>query len=144
MLSDSSLTNILVVVMYAIVLSCSVTNRYKQSGVSQIRYRVYSQHCSRSTFFNYLKHNAPEHDSRLELTLMKAYNDLISTSIPALWRIASESNESDKDLELELWVFWFDERHTGKIDANDDLGALDGKCYRENHELSRLNLQSHV
>lgn len=28
---------------------------------------------------------------------------------------------------LELWVFWFDERHTGKIDANDDLYALDGK-----------------
>lgn len=58
---------------------------------------------------------------------MRAYNDLISASIPTLWRISSESTEVGNEFTLELWVFWFDERHTGKIDANDDLYALDGK-----------------
>lgn len=28
---------------------------------------------------------------------------------------------------LELWVFWFDDRHTGLIDANSLLKELDGK-----------------
>jgi hypothetical protein len=59
-------------------------------------------------------------------------------SIPALWRIASESTEPEKDLILELWVFWFDERHTGKIDANDDLYTLDGKFRPKISVLSRL------
>ncbi|KAI9476551.1 MAG: mediator complex subunit 13 C-terminal-domain-containing protein [Benjaminiella poitrasii] len=106
MLTDSSLTNVLVV-----------------SGVSQIRYRVYNQHCSRSNLVDYLR-NAPELDCN-SITLLKAYNDLLSMNIPAVWRIISESDESGKDLVLELWVFWFDERHTGKIDANDDLYILE-------------------
>lgn len=58
---------------------------------------------------------------------MRAYTNLISANIPALWRVVSESTEPGKEVVLELWVFWFDERHTGKIDANDDLYALDGK-----------------
>lgn len=58
---------------------------------------------------------------------MKAYTTLISSSIPAFWRISSQSTEPGKDLVLELWVFWFDERHTGKIDASDDLDDLEGK-----------------
>ncbi|KAI7892992.1 mediator complex subunit 13 C-terminal-domain-containing protein [Mucor mucedo] len=56
---------------------------------------------------------------------MRAYTNLISANIPALWRVVSESTEPGKEITLELWVFWFDERHTGKIDANDDLYALD-------------------
>jgi hypothetical protein len=68
---------------------------------------------------------------------MRAYTNLISASIPALWRVVSESTEPGKELMLELWVFWFDERHTGRIDANDDLYALDGKNAnrgkKENH-----------
>lgn len=58
---------------------------------------------------------------------MRAYTNLISASIPTLWTISSESNEPGKDIVLELWVFWFDERHTGKIDTSDDLDALEGK-----------------
>lgn len=61
---------------------------------------------------------------------MRAYTNLISASIPTLWTISSESNEPGKDIVLELWVFWFDERHTGKIDTSDDLDALEGKKKR--------------
>ncbi|GAA5814037.1 hypothetical protein MFLAVUS_007527 [Mucor flavus] len=106
MLTDSSLTNILVV-----------------SGVSQIRYRVYNQHCTRDNLVNYLK-RAPNYDTSKDI-LMRAYTNLISASIPTLWTISSESNEPGKDIVLELWVFWFDERHTGKIDTSDDLDALE-------------------
>lgn len=56
---------------------------------------------------------------------------MMALSIPAFWRVSSESTEPGKDLELELWVFWFDERHTGKIDANDNLYALDGKVLKK-------------
>ncbi|KAI8637914.1 mediator complex subunit 13 C-terminal-domain-containing protein [Parasitella parasitica] len=107
MLTDSSLTNILVV-----------------SGVSQIRYRVYNQHVTRKsldTFWGHLPSDAVNKD----MALLKAYTEMIAHSIPAFWRIRCESTEPGRDLELELWVFWFDERHTGKIDANDNLYALD-------------------
>lgn len=58
---------------------------------------------------------------------MRAYKNLISSSIPATWRITSDEQQSSPEkVTLELWVFWFDERHTGKIDANDDLDALEG------------------
>lgn len=60
------------------------------------------------------------------MPLLKAYAEMMALGIPTLWRVHAESNEPAKDLELELWVFWFDERHTGKIDANDNLYALDG------------------
>jgi hypothetical protein len=89
--------------------------------VSQIRYRAYCQHVNRSSLINYLR-NTPDKD----ILLLKAYSDLIASNIPALWRISSESTEPGNDFLLELWVFWFDERHTGKIDANDDLDALEG------------------
>lgn len=85
---------------------------------------MYSQHCNRENLVHYLK-NTPNYDTSKDV-LMRAYTNLISASIPALWRITSESVEPGKELALELWVFWFDERHTGKIDANDDLYALDG------------------
>lgn len=57
---------------------------------------------------------------------------MIALNIPALWRISSESTEPGNDFVLELWVFWFDERHTGKIDANDYLDALEGKSTSQN------------
>ncbi|KAI9025886.1 mediator complex subunit 13 C-terminal-domain-containing protein [Phycomyces nitens] len=51
-----------------------------------------------------------------------------------MWRMAIDNNDCpnfpDKSLDqdsvpLELWVFWFDEKHTGKIDSNYDLSALE-------------------
>jgi hypothetical protein len=71
--------------------------------------------------------NSPEDVINKDMTLLKAYTEMIALSIPTFWKVSSESTEPGKDLELELWVFWFDERHTGKIDANDNLYALDGK-----------------
>jgi hypothetical protein len=98
---------------------------------------VYNQRCNRENLVNYLK-NTPNYDNSNDI-LLRAYTNLISLSIPATWRITTSSKDEDDQAEsaaapgkeeqvtLELWVFWFDERHTGKIDANDDLGALEGK-----------------
>lgn len=35
-------------------------------------------------------------------------------------------NQSGDALSLELWVFWFEDRHTGVIDANQYLTELEG------------------
>lgn len=35
-------------------------------------------------------------------------------------------NSSRDALSLELWVFWFEDRHTGVIDANQYLTELEG------------------
>lgn len=93
---------------------------------------MYSQRTNRENLAHFLK-NTPNYDKSNDI-LLRAYNQLISANIPALWRISSEPTSSsaateavsEKEFTLELWVFWFDERHTGKIDANDDLYALDG------------------
>ncbi|KAI8381278.1 mediator complex subunit 13 C-terminal-domain-containing protein [Radiomyces spectabilis] len=134
MLTDSSLTNILIV-----------------SGVSQIRYRVYSQLCKRSLVVEFLKcEGQAESDTqpvyRRELTfsptnniLIKAFRNLIEMSIPCMWRVTPKpATEGDKPdtpgesepqgddlIPLELWVFWFDERHTGKIDSDQYLNTLE-------------------
>jgi hypothetical protein len=40
----------------------------------------------------------------------------------------SSKMETQADsVTLELWVFWFDDRHTGLIDSNTLLKELDGK-----------------
>ncbi|KAI8982452.1 mediator complex subunit 13 C-terminal-domain-containing protein [Mycotypha africana] len=43
--------------------------------------------------------------------------------IPVVWRVVDETEKGS--VSLELWVFWFDDRHTGKIDDNDSLYALE-------------------
>ncbi|KAG0750027.1 hypothetical protein G6F62_005120 [Rhizopus arrhizus] len=107
MLTDSSLTNILIV-----------------SGVSQIRYRVYHQYYSKTLLTESLK-KTPEHD-RSKNILLKAYFELLAISIPVTWRIAHENEENlDNQILLELWVFWFDDGHTGKVDSNESLHELD-------------------
>jgi hypothetical protein len=57
---------------------------------------------------------------------MRAYTNLVSTNIPAVWKFTEQQQEQDDLLSLELWVFWFDEKHTGRIDAMEDLNALEG------------------
>ncbi|KAI8978031.1 mediator complex subunit 13 C-terminal-domain-containing protein [Pilobolus umbonatus] len=113
MLTDSSLTNILVV-----------------SGVSQIRYRIYQQPCSRENLLNYLK-KTPNYDTEPDI-LLRAFDELMGLGIPATWRVLpyaqsprNDHQKGDTDTLLELWVFWFDERHTGKIDSNMKLKTLE-------------------
>ncbi|CEG65179.1 hypothetical protein RMATCC62417_02014 [Rhizopus microsporus] len=112
MLTDSSLTNILVV-----------------SGVSQIRYRVYHQYYIREQLIEYLKksHDSTNnHNHNNDNALLKAYAELLSINIPAFWQICKESLEdSENKLLLELWVFWFDDGHTGRVDSNEYLRELD-------------------
>ncbi|CEI86854.1 hypothetical protein RMCBS344292_01281 [Rhizopus microsporus] len=113
MLTDSSLTNILVV-----------------SGVSQIRYRVYHQYYIREQLIEYLKtshdNTNNNHNHNNDNALLKAYAELLSINIPAFWQICKESLEdSENKLLLELWVFWFDDGHTGRVDSNEYLRELD-------------------
>ncbi|KAI9252879.1 mediator complex subunit 13 C-terminal-domain-containing protein [Phascolomyces articulosus] len=107
MLTDSSLTNIFLV-----------------SGVSQIRYRVYCQECKQSELVDFLKNEASSSNSNnsssfssddLHKHLVKAFRQLVQLNIPCTWRVATQQEEQVK---LELWVFWFDDRHTGEIDDN--------------------------
>lgn len=68
----------------------------------------------------------PEYD-RSKNILLKAYFELLAISIPVTWRIAHENEENlDNQILLELWVFWFDDGHTGKVDSNESLRELDG------------------
>ncbi|KAI7864024.1 mediator complex subunit 13 C-terminal-domain-containing protein [Spinellus fusiger] len=130
MLTDASLTNILIV-----------------SGVSHIRYRVYGQHCKRSSLADSIKCNySPESSTATnkktshvptENNLIKTYRELIQLGILSMWRISSDHSQdtpspepmNDQDstdkVLLELWVFWFDEKHTGKIDSNRSLRILE-------------------
>ncbi|KAI8142064.1 mediator complex subunit 13 C-terminal-domain-containing protein [Fennellomyces sp. T-0311] len=101
MVTETSLTNILVV-----------------NGVSQIRYRAYSDTCERSTLLDSLKRHT------LSNPLIQAFHELCDLNIPCTWR-APRSNNHDSTVKLELWVFWFDERHTGRIDANVLLNELE-------------------
>ncbi|KAI7854657.1 mediator complex subunit 13 C-terminal-domain-containing protein [Circinella umbellata] len=119
MVTESSLTNILVV-----------------NGVSQIRYRAYTDACERSTLLDSLKRH--DHDTSGTTTtkvnvLIQAFYELCDLNIPCTWRAVpttsknnnNKHNDDNDIVNLELWVFWFDERHTGRIDANDMLNQLE-------------------
>lgn len=105
---------------------------HQQSGVSQIRYRVYHQYYIREQLIEYLKtshdNTNNNHNHNNDNALLKAYAELLSINIPAFWQICKESLEdSENKLLLELWVFWFDDGHTGRVDSNEYLRELDGK-----------------
>lgn len=73
--------------------------------------------------------------------LIKAFRDLIEARIPCMWRVSPHSNnypensrspnamEDKEELLLELWVFWFDDRHTKVVDRNPHLGTLEGMSW---------------
>ncbi|KAI8149233.1 mediator complex subunit 13 C-terminal-domain-containing protein [Fennellomyces sp. T-0311] len=116
MLTDSSLTNIFLV-----------------SGVSQIRFRVYSQQCKRSQLADFLKAGTSpnsqwnQKDDSDTHHLIRASRNLLQLRIPCTWRVAPESVpvQDDDEVTLELWVFWFEDRFTGKIDDNVYLQSLE-------------------
>lgn len=106
---------------------------------------MYSQQCERSQLARLLKSEAvPESISlsshhwtkeHSESILIQAFRNLIQLNIPCLWRPApttpleQDKTSSDKDDDvvlLELWVFWFDDRHTGVVDNNEMLKQLEG------------------
>ncbi|KAI9024364.1 mediator complex subunit 13 C-terminal-domain-containing protein [Phycomyces nitens] len=119
MLLDSSLTNILLV-----------------SGVSHIRYRAYTQSCLRSLLPDFITSDrSQKSDTKMcygmfdadptTNVLINAFWDLLDLKIPVAWCL-SHSQPSDKSLiNLDLWVFWFDDSHTGLIDGHQGLRALD-------------------
>ncbi|KAG2227271.1 hypothetical protein INT45_008515 [Circinella minor] len=81
----------------------SLTNIFLVSGVSQIR--------SSSTAGDDLNKH-----------LIQAFRQLALLNIPCTWRVATQQEEQ---VILELWVFWFDDRHTGEIDDNPYLHNLE-------------------
>lgn len=46
---------------------------------------------------------------------------------------SSKMDTQADSVTLELWVFWFDDRHTGLIDSNTLLKELDGKYTKSIH-----------
>lgn len=58
-----------------------------------------------------------------------AYRHMLALNIPATWHILS-NQKTDKDtVALELWVFWFDGKHTQVIEADAHLKRLRGKTH---------------
>lgn len=55
---------------------------------------------------------------------MNAFQSLIDLNIPCVWQVAP--NQEKEFVTLELWVFWFDDRHTGMIDDHVRLKELKG------------------
>lgn len=62
---------------------------------------------------------------RADIALLIAFENLLEQNIPSVWQIIH--TEEDNMILLELWVFWFDERHTSKIDESSQLKKLKGK-----------------
>ena len=102
---------------------------------------MYSQQCERSQLARLLKSEAvPESIScsnhhwpkdHPESILIQAFRNLIQLNIPCVWRPAPTTQleeEEDQVVLLELWVFWFDDRHTGVVDNNEMLKQLEGMC----------------
>lgn len=62
-------------------------------------------------------------------SIINAYQHLIALNIPATWHIAS-NQKTDKDtVSLELWLFWFDNKHTNVIEKDIQLKQLQGKVH---------------
>ena len=100
--------------------------------MSQIRYRVYCQECKQSQLVDFLKNGSNNNDNsssavgdELNKHLIRAFRQLALLNIPCTWRVAAQQEEQ---VTLELWVFWFDDRHTGEIDDNPYLQNLEGTC----------------
>lgn len=75
-------------------------------------------------------HTIPSYIENHQNSLINAYHRLISLNIPSHWHITSQTSDSDT-LTLELWIFWFDHRHTGTIDNSNELKNLQGMYFFE-------------
>jgi hypothetical protein len=114
-----------------------------QSGILQIRLRVYQHVCKRQEMTSYKEDKSESYQDDLEkaepsnVPLIAGYRSIMRANIPAFWRTLdakddSEGDETAKDAEetvrVELWVFWIDDKHTGIVDRNPYLNELEGKC----------------
>jgi hypothetical protein len=61
---------------------------------------------------------------------------MITLNIPATWRIVP-NQETDKDIiSLELWLFWFDNKHTNIVEKDIQLKQLQGKASMLNKSIN--------
>jgi hypothetical protein len=65
----------------------------------------------------------PSYIEKHQSSLINAYHNLLSLNIPSQWHITAQTSDT---LTLELWVFWFDNRHTEAIDNDSGLQELRG------------------
>ncbi|KAL0075005.1 mediator complex subunit 13 C-terminal-domain-containing protein [Phycomyces blakesleeanus] len=106
MLLDSSLTNILLVSCLRSLLPDFITSDRSQKQETRMCYGMFDADPTTNVLIN-------------------AFWDLLDLTIPVAWCL-SQSQPSDKTLvNLDLWVFWFDDSHTGLIDGHQGLRALD-------------------
>lgn len=111
---------------------------------------MYSQQCERSQLARLLKseavpesislsnHHWPKDHHQPESILIQAFRNLVQLNIPCVWRPAPTTTQLEEEkasnkvddhvVLLELWVFWFDDRHTGLVDNNEMLKQLEGTC----------------
>lgn len=104
-----------------------------QSGISNIRYKCYLESFPKAALLSFLTcegfHTNPSYIESPEAknSIINTYQRLIALNIPATWHIAS-NQKADKDtVSLELWLFWFDNKHTNVIEKDIQLKQLQGK-----------------
>jgi hypothetical protein len=115
---------------------------HSQSGVLQIRFRVYQHVCKRQELTSYkekkskIRQDDPEKEEPSNVPIIAGYRSIIRANIPAFWRILDtkvdieEDNmtkDTEENVKIELWVFWIDDKHTGIVDRNPYLNDLEGK-----------------
>ncbi|KAI8647794.1 hypothetical protein BD408DRAFT_478870 [Parasitella parasitica] len=109
MLSDTSLINTIIL-----------------SGISNIRYKCYVKSYPKSSLLSFLTCEGfqarPSYIASPESQnlIIHAYRHLIAMNVPATWHVSSNQNVDKDTISLELWLFWFDNKHTSLI-ANDSL-----------------------
>ncbi|GAN07643.1 hypothetical protein MAM1_0170d07145 [Mucor ambiguus] len=108
----------------------SLTNTIILSGIANIRYKCYVQSYTKSSLMSFLTcegfHGNPSYIDLPEShnAIIDAYNHMLTLNIPATWHILSNQKTDKETAMLELWVFWFDYRHTQVIETDPRLKEL--------------------
>ncbi|KAL7327403.1 mediator of RNA polymerase II transcription subunit 13, variant 2 [Mucor circinelloides] len=113
MLTDSSLINTIIL-----------------GGISNIRYKCYVHSYPKSALLSFLTResfhanlsyiDSPESHN----AIIDAYKHLIALNIPATWHILSNPKTNKDSVTLELWLFWFDNKHTQVIETDARLKEM--------------------
>ncbi|KAL9540167.1 hypothetical protein MBANPS3_009834 [Mucor bainieri] len=110
----------------------SLINTIILNGIASIRYKCYIQSYAKSSLVSFLT-GEDFHGSNPSYmdppashnnAMLDAYKHVLALNIPATWHMLS-NQKTDKDtVTLELWVFWFDSKHTSVIETDAQLKQL--------------------
>lgn len=93
---------------------------------------MYSESYQKSVLLSYLTHEdftkKPSYIKK-ENSIVSTFQCLIDLNIPCVWQVMP--SQEKEMVVLELWVFWFDDKHTGLIDDHSQLKELKGNHHKK-------------